>query len=115
MNNTDKIRELLQRRINAAKYKAEKTDDYIIPLEDRWLIRMSIKEVKAILAILPCETCEGLSQIVVPRKDTPGVDWELCPDCKKEKLPIEHKPPCILVPCCDCSISDDCVDERKIV
>jgi len=43
------------------------------------------------LALLPCPTCNGDEQILLPRKDTPGVDWEPCPTCKStEKVNDER-------------------------
>lgn len=62
MKNGDKIRELLHQKIRAAKTAAKKAE-YTIPLEARYSIRMSIKEVKQILALLPCKTCGGTNQI----------------------------------------------------
>lgn len=29
-----------------------------------------------------CETCEGTGNILEPRKDCLGVDWEPCPKCQ---------------------------------
>ena len=34
------------------------------------------------LALLPCPTCDGDEQILLPRVGMPGVDWEPCPDCQ---------------------------------
>lgn len=72
MTNIDKIRELLKQ---------------IQPLT----VYPGGDLLKKALALLPCETCEGLEQITVPRIGTPGVDWEPCPDCKGDKKMNESK------------------------
>lgn len=61
MTNTDiqKIRQLLQKKIVAARNSAGKTDNYLIPLDSRYIISISIQELEQILAFLPCETCGG--------------------------------------------------------
>ena len=51
MDNTNKIRELLKKKIVAARNAALHTNDYMIPLERRYLIKMSIRELKQILAL----------------------------------------------------------------
>lgn len=28
-----------------------------------------------------CEACSGTGNVLEPRKDSPGVDWEPCPNC----------------------------------
>ena len=53
MKNTDQVRQLLNQRINAAIYKAKRTGDFLIPLEDRHIVKLSIKETKEVLALLP--------------------------------------------------------------
>ena len=81
MDSTAKIRQLLQQKINAAKWAAKRADDYIIPLEDRYIVKMSIKEAIAILDLLPSQPPE--------KKDPPcnflrWCEWRKygnCEDC----------------------------------
>ena len=60
MKDTDiaKIRQLLKRKIVAARNSASKTDDYLIPLDCRYIVSMSIQELEQILAHLPCPDCQ---------------------------------------------------------
>ena len=93
MNNTAQIRQLLQRKIVAAKIAALHTNDFLIPVEDRYLISMSIQEVEQILTIIPCETCNGTGQInrcrgrlcfTCPNRDPIKFchPYIHCPDCQ---------------------------------
>ena len=79
MKNTDivKIRQLLK-KISLECTPCCNFPSDIFPCREAHLL------AKQALALLPCETCEGLGQIVVPRKGTPGVDWEPCPDCQSK-------------------------------
>ncbi len=63
MNNTNQIRQLLQRKIIAARNAANKTKNFMVPLEDRYIISMSIWELKQILVLLPRETRDSTGQI----------------------------------------------------
>ncbi len=100
MNNTDKIRNLLNAAI---EYKGDYAYSHII------------KKCKEVLALLSCETCGGTEHI--PTQIPPGgdIDFNRCPDCKEKKTPTKKKfqPPCCLAPCCDCSIYDTCKDEGR--
>jgi hypothetical protein len=91
MDNADKIRKLLKQRINAAKRAAKRTNDFMIPLEDRHIVKMSIKEAKLILALLPCETCDDTGQVIPIPDMSFSAYRELsenpipCPICKGEE------------------------------
>ncbi len=83
MNNTTQIRQLLRRKVVAAKNVALHTNDFLIPVEDRYIISMSIQEVEQILALLPCYICgdtgyilELIGKNLWQRTKTP------CPDCQ---------------------------------
>ena len=80
MKNTsiEKIRRLLKRKIVAARNLASKTNDYLIPLDCRYIVSMSIQELEQILTLLSCETCNGL-------KVVPHGNWtsKPCPDCQQ--------------------------------
>ncbi len=87
MNNTNQIRQLLRRKVVAAKNAALHTNDFSIPVEDRYIISMSIQEIEQILDLLPCETCNGTGEV----NPTPDMSFLIyrdlrenpspCPDC----------------------------------
>ena len=92
MNNTAQIRGLLQRKVVAVKNAANKTNDYIIPLNDRYMIIRSIRELKQILALLPCETCNGTGRTRLKYPYCPD-ECENC-DCLTKHLPCKPCPDC---------------------
>lgn len=82
------IRQLLERKIVATRNSASKTDDYLIPLDSRYIVSMSIRELEQILTLLPCETCNdtGIEHCFPKGGNTivlKGFDLPCSKGCKK--------------------------------